>query len=317
MGKTVLVDCEWPIARVAVGLGEIAEVHATSPTEIMVEGKALGETSLIIWDTHGGRQFFNVTVRASVSALNDNLDAVRRELKKELPGQSLKVSSENGSIFLRGTVDNLNSSARAVKIAATGGKVVNLLDVKVPASEPQILLKVRFISVDRSKETQLGINLFNLGAGNFVGGVSTGQFTPPGITLPYAGSPATVVNGSGLQLSGFYTALGLGTTIQALETKGVVAGSGRAQSSGGERQRGQLSGRRRISLSYGSGRHSRVGSGRYHHVQGIWSSPELLFPPLLPAEQSVFRWPRKSALWISPMPWKSQDLRYPPLPQGK
>ena len=219
MGKTVLVDCEWPIARVAVGLGEIAEVHATSPTEIMVEGKALGETSLIIWDTHGGRQFFNVTVRASASALNDNLDAVRRELKKELPGQSLRVSSENGSIFLRGTVDNLNSSARAVKIAATGGKVVNLLDVKVPASEPQILLKVRFISVDRSKETQLGINLFNLGAGNFVGGVSTGQFTPPGITLPYAGSPATVVNGSGLQLSGFYTALGLGTTIQALETK--------------------------------------------------------------------------------------------------
>lgn len=219
VGKTVLVDCQWPVARVAIGLGEVAEVHATSPSEIMVEGKALGETSLIIWDTHGGRQFFNVTVRASTAGLNDSLDAIRRELRTELPGENLKISSENGSIFLRGTVKDLTGSARAVKIASVGGKVVNLLNVAVPASEPQILLKVKFISVDRTKESELGLNLFNLGAGNFVGGVTTGQFSPPGITLPVAGSAATVTNGSGLQLSGFYPGLGLGTTIQAIESK--------------------------------------------------------------------------------------------------
>jgi pilus assembly protein CpaC len=219
VGKTVLVDCQWPVARVAIGLGEVAEVHATSPNEIMVEGKALGETSLIIWDTHGGRQFFNVTVRASMAGLNDSLDAIRRELRTELPGENLKVSSEGGSIFLRGTVKDLTGSARAVKIASMGGKVINLLNVDVPASEPQILLKVRFISVDRSKETQLGVNFFNLGAGNFIGGVTTGQFTPPGITLPVGGSSVAVTNGSGLNLSGFYPGLGLGATIQAVETK--------------------------------------------------------------------------------------------------
>ena len=223
VGKTVLVDCTWPIARVAVGLGDIAEIHATSPTEIMVEGKALGETSLIIWDTHGGRQFFNVTVRASVSALNDNLDAVRRELRTELPGETLKVSYENGSIFLRGTVKNLNNSERAVKIASTGltkdGKVVNLLNVAVPASDPQILLKVRFISVDRSKETQLGINIFNLGAANLVGGMTTGQFSPPTVTLPTATGLAAATVSNGLNLSVFSPSRGLGATIEALETK--------------------------------------------------------------------------------------------------
>jgi len=219
VGKTVLVDCQWPVARVAIGLGEIAEVHATSPTEIMVQGKTIGETSLIIWDTHGGRQFFNVTVRASSAGLNDSLDAIRRELRTELPGENLKVNSENGSIFLRGTVKDLTGSARAVKIASMGGKVVNLLNVDVPASEPQILLKVRFISVDRTKASSFGINLFNLGAGNFVGGVSTMQFTPPGITLPVSGAAATVTNGSGLNLSAFYPGLGIGATIQAIETK--------------------------------------------------------------------------------------------------
>ena len=63
VGKSVLVDCAQPIQRVAIGLGDIAEASAISPTEIMVDGKAPGETSLIIWDIHGGRQFFNVTVR--------------------------------------------------------------------------------------------------------------------------------------------------------------------------------------------------------------------------------------------------------------
>jgi len=219
IGKTVLVDCQWPVARVSIGLGEIAEVHATSPNEIMVEGKALGETSLIIWDTHGGRQFFNVTVRPSAAGLNDSLDAIRRELRVELPGSSLKVSSESGSIFLRGTVTDLTASARAVKIASMGGKVVNLLNVNVPASDPQILLKVRFMSVDRSKELQMGFNFFNLGAGNFIGSVTTGQFTPPGITLPTASTAASITNGSGLQISGFYPGNGLGATVEALQTR--------------------------------------------------------------------------------------------------
>ena len=48
--------------------GRHGRSHAISPTEIMVNGKAPGETSLIIWDIGGGRQFFNVTVRASTVA---------------------------------------------------------------------------------------------------------------------------------------------------------------------------------------------------------------------------------------------------------
>jgi pilus assembly protein CpaC len=219
VGKTVLVDCAWPIARVAIGLGDIAEVHATSPTEIMVAGRTVGETSLIIWDTHGGRQFFNVTVRVSASTLNDSLGAIRRELRTELPGEPLKVSFENGSIFLRGTVKDINSSERAAKIASTGGKVINLLNVNVPASDPQILLKVRFISVDRSKEIQLGMNVFNTGAANTIGAITTGQFTPPSITLPTGTTAATVSESSGLNLSALYPGLGLGATIEAMTTK--------------------------------------------------------------------------------------------------
>jgi pilus assembly protein CpaC len=230
VGKTVLVDTSAPISRVAMGSGDIAQASAVSPTEIMVNGKAVGETSLIIWDIHGGRQFFNITVRTPATIANDNLDAVRRELRTELPGQTIRVTYDNNNIFLRGDVKDLTSSDRAVKIAATAGKVVNLLSVDVPSSDPQILLKVRFCSVDRNLEKQMGINLFNLGAGNTVGGVSTGQYSPPSISGSSSGSStesfgtsgATAVFSNELNLLAFYPGLGIGASIQALEQRGLV-----------------------------------------------------------------------------------------------
>jgi len=220
VGKTVLVDTALPIARVSIGLPDVAEVGATTPTEIMVSGKAAGETSLIIWDVKGGRQFFNVTVRAPSAISNDSLDAIRRELRAELPGQAIKLSSENGMIFMRGTVKNLTSSERAMKIASIAGKVVNLLDVDVPVADPQILLKVRFLSVDRNKETQFGINLADLSGLNSVGLVTTGQYTPPSVS-----SVPTPTATFGNELNLFVSGPGnlpIAASIQALETKGVV-----------------------------------------------------------------------------------------------
>jgi pilus assembly protein CpaC len=249
VGKSVLVDFERPVQRVAVGLSDIAEVSATSPTEIMVNGKTPGQTSLIVWQKGGDRQFFNVTVRTNTFESNDRLDAIRRELRVELPGQAVKVTSENGSIFLRGTVKDLESSDRAVQIASTAlapignadstgktavgaggsssstGKVINLLYVEVPPAEKQILLKVRFASVDRNKAKQMGINLFTLGLGNSVGGITTGQFSPPTISgsgsgLSSSGYTATLPND--LNLLAFFPGLDSGASIQALETRGVV-----------------------------------------------------------------------------------------------
>ena len=231
VGKSVLVDCAQPIQRVAVGLGDIAEATAINPTEIMIEGKAPGETSLIIWDIHGGRQFFNVTVRPIAAVSGDNLDAIRRELRTELPGQTIKVTYSNNSIFLRGTVNDLTSSARAIQIASTAGKVVNLLDVNVPKSEPQILIKVRFASVDRILARQLGVNLYDLGLGNAVGGVSAGQFTPPLIgNSSSSSSGGAGVSGTGGSASfsqegsifAFFPGLNVGADIHALETKNIL-----------------------------------------------------------------------------------------------
>ncbi len=229
VGKAVLVDCAQPMQRVALGSGDIAEATAVSPTEIMIAGKAPGATSLIIWDIHGGRQFFNVTVRPGVTLIMDDMDAIRRELRAELPGSTIRVSYNNNSVFLRGTVKDLTSATRAVQIAATGGKVVNLLDVDVPTSDPQILLKVRYVAVDRTKALTLGVNLFNLGLGNALGGVTTGQFTPPTISQGTSSSAQGVAGAAGTagisqegNIFAYFPGLNVGADIHALETKGVA-----------------------------------------------------------------------------------------------
>jgi pilus assembly protein CpaC len=222
VGKSALVDFTKPVIRVAIGLGELAEATAVSPTEVMVNGKAPGNTSLIVWEQGGERQFFNVTVHASHAAADENLTALRRELKVAMPGQNINVVSEGNLVFLRGTVNDLASSDRAAQMASGAGKVVNLLYVNVPLAPPQILLKVRFASVDRSKSNQLGINFFSTGAANTIGAVTTGQFTPPTVTPPTGGNPTLTTITNALNIFFFRPDLNLGATIEALEMQGLV-----------------------------------------------------------------------------------------------
>jgi pilus assembly protein CpaC len=194
----------------------------------MINGKAAGETSLIVWQAGGERQFFNVKVRPTNFVTNDRLETVRRELKTELPGQQLQVSASDNQIFLRGSVKDLNSSDRAVQIASTAGKVTNLLYVAVPPADPQILLKVRFASFDRTRQNQLGMNLFSTGAANTIGSVTTQQFSPPSVTTgsPATGSspatPAAASLSNLLNLFVFRPDINLGATIEALQNDGVL-----------------------------------------------------------------------------------------------
>ena len=232
VGKSVVVDSSLPIERVSVGFGDVAEATAVSPQEVLVNGKAPGQTSLIIWQQGGSKLFFDITVEPSQFSNDNRLAVLRRQIDKELPGQKIQPTMEGDLIFLRGTVKDLTSANRAMSIASALGKPVNLLYVDVPAPEAQILLKVRFESVDRTLSNQLGFNLFSLGATNTLGSTSTQQFSPPpglnldkvpskgGLRPPFQTNGYTLSNA--LNLFFFRPDLDLGATIQALEARGLL-----------------------------------------------------------------------------------------------
>ena len=240
VGKSAVVSTQQKIERIAVGFGDVAEAMAAGTNEVLVSGKAAGSTSLIIWQQGGLKTFFDVNVHPNLFLANTQVDSMRAEIAKELPGQNIVATSESGAVFLRGRAKDLISVGRAVAIASMFGKVVNLLYVDVPEAEPQILLKVRFASLDRSRSDELALNLFSTGAANTVGRTSTGQFAGPGIpqNTQQNNPTAPFIFSDLLNIFLFRRDLNLGATIKALETKNLIQTPGRTECPGPERERG-------------------------------------------------------------------------------
>lgn len=214
MNKSIILEHHAGIRRVSITNPEIAEAVAVSSTELLINGKSPGDTSLILWDSRG-RSNFDVHVQSSHS----KTDAVRNELVREL-GPGVSMTEEDGHVFLRGTVSDATAADRAAAIAGTLGKVVNLLRVLIPPEEPQILLRVRFADLNRSATSQLGINLFSANQKG-IANSTTSQF---GQNPALSGKPG----GSSLSFSDllnvfyFRPDLNLGAYIQALEAKALL-----------------------------------------------------------------------------------------------
>jgi pilus assembly protein CpaC len=222
VGKSVIIDNALPLERISVGFGDVAEGTAISPHQLLLNAKAPGVTSLIVWQQGGPRRFFDITVVASNFLADRRIEGIQREMERELPGQGVNLSFENETVFLRGTVQDVASADRAVSIASTLGKTVNLLYVNVPPPEAQILLRVKFASVDRSTSTRLGLNILSSGAANTIGSATTQQFSPP-LFSPLQGKTAvTTTIADALNLFFFRPDLNLGATIEALQVKGLL-----------------------------------------------------------------------------------------------
>jgi pilus assembly protein CpaC len=175
-GKSLVVESPVNIERVSLANGDLAEAVVVNPRELLLHGKSPGVTSLIVWQQGGTRLLFDLNVQPNSYKQDTALEATRRELKREFPNDQLDLTMENGILFVRGTVSDMTSAERAMQIARTAGTAVNLLSVKVPPTEAQILLKVKFADVDRATSNQLGADFFSTGLGQTTGRVTTGQF---------------------------------------------------------------------------------------------------------------------------------------------
>ncbi len=219
-GKSAVLNSELPIERVSIASPEVAEAFAVGPREVLVNGKAAGETSLILWQRGGDKLFFDVSVRPNTSQLEARVQTLRRELKKQLPSQDVNLDFTNNTVFLSGTVEDVATAQRAEAIASTLGKTVNLLYVSVPQTDPQILLNIKFASVDRSVSNQLGLNLVSTGAANTIGSINTGQFPAPTITRGADGKVQMTLSDA-LNIFLLRPDLNLAATIKALQERGL------------------------------------------------------------------------------------------------
>jgi pilus assembly protein CpaC len=223
VGKSVVINMQSPVTRVLSSNPAVIDTLATSPTQVVVEGKAPGASSLILWDSSGHSQILDVTVDVNISHL-------KTAIAQTFPGQRIDLQSDGSHLILTGTVSDAKVSDAVMKMAsAYSAGVVNSL-VVAPVHEEQILLAVKFAEVDRTKLQQFGINILSTGAANTPGVITTQQFNPP----TQQGQLSSSIGGSNrgftssfqinnlLNIFLFRPDLNLGATIQDLETKNVL-----------------------------------------------------------------------------------------------
>jgi pilus assembly protein CpaC len=216
VGKSLVIDSPINIRRVSVANGDLVEAVAVNPKEVLINGKGVGDTSLVIWQENGTRLLYDLTVRMNTA----KLDAVREQIAREFPNDNINVTFENDTGFVRGTVKDVTSADRVMAIASTLSKekTINLLRVDVPPVETQILLKVRFADVDRSVQTDLGFNLLSA-AGNQLTGTTTGQYSPPTFS---GGVQGLISYTDPLNIFLFRRDINLFATIKDLESKNLL-----------------------------------------------------------------------------------------------
>ncbi len=216
-GKTHLLDMPVNIERVSVSAPETAEAVPVSARSLMINGRAPGETSLIVWLSDGSRHEYSVAVRVNSA----RVDAAQAQLSQEF-GSNVHVTVDNTAVYLTGQVKNLYEADRALAIAATLGRVVNLLKVDVPPQQQQILLKVRFADVDRSKSSDLGINIAGA-PGQIPFSVATGQYGSNTVTQATTpGGSATLTLSEALNVLLFDPHWNVGATIKALANQNIL-----------------------------------------------------------------------------------------------
>ncbi|MDX1494478.1 MAG: pilus assembly protein N-terminal domain-containing protein [Longimicrobiales bacterium] len=133
--------------RVSMADPEVAEAVVVSPNEILINGRNLGSTTFVVWDTTGLRRIYGVEVTADAQALE-------RHLTTLFPDEDIEVAARGNTLILSGRVSSAFVAGRALELAESSGAV--LIDNLQTPAPSQILLQVRFAEVSRSALQSLG-----------------------------------------------------------------------------------------------------------------------------------------------------------------
>jgi pilus assembly protein CpaC len=85
--------------RVSISQPQVADVIVVAPSQLLINGKAVGTTSLIVFDEKGEVANYDLIVVPDVIAL-------RSQLRVVLPDEKVEVSTSGPALLLRGEVSN-------------------------------------------------------------------------------------------------------------------------------------------------------------------------------------------------------------------
>jgi pilus assembly protein CpaC len=211
-GRSMVLMPEFDVTRIAITNPAIADATVVLPREILIDGKAPGTISLIVWGAANQRVQYDVVVEQPIAGLE-------QQLRVLFPGEEIQVTLNADAIVLSGRVSSTQIMLRAAEVArasAPKGNVINMLQVPGAIDAQQVMLQVRFAEVNRRALSELGASFFTGPGGyrNWVFRGTTQQFPAPdpeGDELVFADF---------LNLFLFNSNFNMGTVIRAIRQTG-------------------------------------------------------------------------------------------------
>lgn len=224
VGRSILVNMQARLRKVYLSNPAVLDSTTTTPTQVVISAKSPGSSNVVFWDEEGHSRMLEVFADLDIGGFRD-------AIQQEYPSQAIEARAEQGRIILNGTVSDKDTYDNIGKMALVYSKdVVNALVINRPAHGKQIMLKVRFAEVDRTRLQAFGVNLLSTGAGNTPGSISTQSFGTPSLNGQLSGVIGGGLKGTTttysvsdlLNIFLFRPDLNLGLTIKDLQQKNVL-----------------------------------------------------------------------------------------------
>ena len=107
-GKSLLMDTPINIERVFLANPATADAVAVSARSVMINGKAPGDTTLVIWLDDGSRRIYDLKVPPNRSRIEAALEQLQHEF-----GSDVQLTADATSVYLTGTVKDIFEGAFA------------------------------------------------------------------------------------------------------------------------------------------------------------------------------------------------------------
>jgi pilus assembly protein CpaC len=224
VGRSRVLPMPFDVTRIAVTNPAVADAVAVSRRELLIDAKAPGLTSLILWGTDQ-RQQYDVVVDAGAPPLHE-------QIRMLFPGEDIQVSATNEAIVLSGRASTNEIAVKVEEIAQASSskqRIINLLQRPGAADSQQVMLEVRVAEVEHNALMELGAS-FLANRSNYQTGVTTQQFQTPFIDESVPGQIGAgtlgVPGGQVIQVADYLNLFfflrrdGLLAILKALEQKG-------------------------------------------------------------------------------------------------
>lgn len=180
IGQSAVINAPWPVARVSITNPDIADVQVLTPEQVLLVGKELGTTDMVMWGDDD--QIWHTRI-----AVNIDVEYVRQELLKIFPESGLSVTQSRNVLVVGGQLRRLEQIDQLRGTLDSYG--LDYIDKTSVAGVKQVAINVRVAEVSRQAIRSLGVNTAYAGS-DFFGGITIGPESGGAINPVNIGAPA-------------------------------------------------------------------------------------------------------------------------------